>query len=478
MNTSYVSTSIPYVNARPHVGFALELVQADAIARWRRLLGDDTFFLTGTDENAFKNVQAAAREGLTPRQLCDRNAPVFLKLVEALDISTDRFIRSSSDAHFRGATRFWTACRQEDIFLRQYRGLYCLGCEDFYLERDLADGRCPVHGVEPETVEETNYFFRLSAYQKPLEALIASGELRILPETRRNEALGFIRQGLQDFSISRNRDRSRGWGVPVPGDPAQVVYVWFDALTNYLTGLGYGSKVGNFERYWRNCPNRIHVIGKDILKFHAVYWPALLLSACLPLPRAIFVHGHLTVEGRKIGKSLDNAVDPFPLIRRYGADALRYYLLRSVRSIADGDVSEARLRQVYTTDLANGLGNLVRRLEALCERARYGHEETPSTRTSPELIVALDSFDFAAVLRSIWRQIAQLNREIDSARPWELLKQQKTERLWQHLSVWIGAVRTIAWCLKPFLPRTAGKIEISLSRPEIRKSQPLFPRLT
>ena len=478
MNTTYVSTSIPYVNARPHVGFALELVQADAIARWRRLLGDDTFFLTGTDENAFKNVQAAAREGLNPRQFCDRNAAVFLKLVEALDISSDRFIRSSSNAHLRGATEFWTACRQEDIFLRQYRGLYCVGCEDFYLKRDLADGRCPVHGVEPETVEETNYFFRLSAYQKPLEALITSGKLRILPETRRNEALGFIGQGLQDFSISRNRDRSGGWGVPVPGDPAQVVYVWFDALTNYLTGLGYGSEAGNFERYWRNCPNRIHVIGKDILKFHAVYWPALLLSAGLPLPRAIFVHGHLTVEGRKIGKSLDNAVDPFPLIERYGADALRYYLLRAVRSGGDGDVSEARLRQVYTTDLANGLGNLVRRLEALCERARYGRAETPSTRVSPELMDALDSFDFAAALRAIWRQVAQLNREIDAARPWELLKQQKAERLLAHLSVWIGSVHAISRGLRPFLPRTAERIETSFSKSTIRKSQPLFPRLT
>ncbi len=478
MNTFYVSTSIPYVNARPHVGFALELVQADAIARWRRLLGDDTFFLTGTDENAFKNVQAAAREGLAPRQFCDRNAAVFLNLVEALDIASDRFIRSSSDAHFRGASRFWTACRQEDIVLKQYRGLYCVGCEDFYLEPDLADGRCPVHGVEPENVEETNYFFRLSNYQKPLEALIVSGKLRILPETRRNEALGFIRQGLHDFSISRNRERSGGWGVPVPGDPTQVMYVWFDALTNYLTGLGYGSRFEDFERYWRNCPNRIHVIGKDILKFHAVYWPALLLSAGLPLPRAIFVHGHLTVEGRKIGKSLDNAVDPFPLIERYGADAVRYYLLRAVRSGGDGDVSEARLREVYTSDLANGLGNLVRRLEALCEKAGYGRAETPRTRISPDLKDVRDSFDFAAALRSIWRQIAQLNREIDAARPWELLKQQKAERLRQHLSAWVGSVHAIAWSLKPFLPRTAGRIESSFSRPVIRKSQPLFPRLT
>ncbi|MCE2438798.1 MAG: methionine--tRNA ligase [Candidatus Latescibacteria bacterium] len=478
MKTSYVSTSIPYVNARPHVGFALELVQADVIARWRRLQGDDTYLLTGTDENAFKNVQAAAGEGLTPRRLCDRNAAVFQDLANALDISYNRFIRSSSDAHFRGASLFWTACRREDIVLRQYRGLYCVGCEDFYLKKDLEDGRCPVHGVEPEIVEETNYFFRLSAYQKTLETLIASGKLRILPETRRNEALGFIRQGLQDFSISRNRERSGGWGVPVPGDATQVMYVWFDALTNYLTGPGYGSNAGSFERYWANCPDRIHVIGKDILKFHAIFWPALLLSAGLPLPRTIFVHGHLTVEGRKIGKSLGNAVDPFPLIGRYGADALRYYLLRAVRSGEDGDVSEARIRDVYNTDLANGLGNLVRRLEALCERSGYGCVDTRDAHIPPDVSGALDRFDFAGALRAIWLRIGELNREIDAVRPWELLKRQKAERLSEHLSAWIGSVLDISWVLRPFLPCTAERIETGLSRSRIRKSQPLFPRLT
>lgn len=478
MKTSYVSTSIPYVNARPHLGFALELVQADAIARWRRLLGHDTFFLTGTDENAFKNVRAAAREDLTPRQLCERNAAVFKNLAEGLDISFDRFIRSSTDTHVLGASRFWSACRQEDVFLKQYRGLYCVGCEDFYLERDLSDGRCPVHGVEPETVEETNHFFRLSAYQAELEGLIASGKLRILPETRRNEALGFIRQGLRDFSISRNRSRSGGWGVPVPGDPAQVVYVWFEALTNYLTGLGYGRDSVEFKRFWRDCPDKVHVIGKDILKFHAVYWPAMLLSAGLPLPRAIFVHGHLTVEGRKIGKSLDNAVDPFPLIRRYGPDAVRYYLLRAVRSGEDSDVSEAGLRQIYRTDLANGLGNLVRRLESLCERCGYGRAATPEFRVPPDVTDALDRFDFAGALKAVWGRVDDMNREIDAVRPWELLKGQRAGKLEQHLSAWVGSVRATSWVLRPFLPDTAERIEAGFSKVEIKKGQPLFPGLT
>ncbi len=478
MKTAYVSTSIPYVNARPHVGFALELVQADVIARWRRLHGDDTFLLTGTDENAFKNVQAAQSEGLTPRQLCDRNAAVFQDLASALDVTHNRFIRSSSDAHFRGASRFWLACRKEDIVLKKYRGLYCAGCEDFYLKRDLADGRCPVHGVEPEIVEETNYFFRLSAWQKALETLIASGRLRILPEARRNEALAFIRRGLRDFSISRNRERSGGWGVPVPGDPTQVMYVWFDALTNYLTGPGYGSNEENYVRYWENCSARIHVIGKDILKFHAIYWPALLLSAGLPLPGTIFVHGHLTVEGRKIGKSQGNAVDPFPLIRRFGADALRYYLLRAVRSWEDGDVSEARLRDLYNSDLANGLGNLVRRLEALCEKSGCGPVEPRDSRIPQDLSAALDGFDFAGALRTIWLRIGELNREIDAARPWDLLKRQKAERLSEHLLAWIACVREISIVLRPFLPCTARRIETSFSKSRVKKSQPLFPRLT
>ncbi len=478
MNTSYVSTSIPYVNARPHVGFALELVQADAVARWYRLVGDDTFFLSGTDENAFKNVQTAAREGLTPRQLCDRNAAVFRDLIEALNISTDGFIRSSGEAHFQGASRFWTACRKEDIFLKRYRGLYCVGCEDFYLERDLTDGRCPDHGTEPEIVEEENYFFRLSAYQKPLENLIESGKLRILPETRRNEALGFVRQGLQDFSISRIRERSGGWGVPVPGDPSQVLYVWFDALTNYLTGLGYGSEGENFEHYWRSNPNKVHVIGKNVLKFHAVYWPALLLSAGLPLPETLLVHGFLTVEGRKISKSLGNAVDPFPLIERYGADALRYYLLRAIPAGADGDVSEARLREIYTADLANGLGNLVRRLETLCERADYGIQD-PSPPVLPEGILdAANSFRFHRTLQILWNRIRDLNREIESTRPWDLLKQGKESDLNGHLSAWVADIRAVAHGLTPFLPETAEKIQTRFSRDRITRSDPLFPRLS
>ena len=478
MSTYYVTTSVPYVNDRPHIGFALELVQADVLARWHRLRGDDTFFLTGTDENALKNVRAAAREGLSPRKLCDRNADHFRKLVRALDISADAFIRTSSEAHHRGASQFWSSCRKTDFYLKRYRGLYCVGCEDFYLERDLANGRCPTHRAEPELVEEENYFFRLSAYQKQAEDLIASGRLQIVPGARRNEALAFVRSGLRDYSISRVRERSGGWGIPVPGDPSQVLYVWFDALTNYLTGLGYGSDPDTYGRYWCENPHRVHVIGKDVLRFHAVYWPTMLLSAGLPLPTTLLVHGFLTVDGRKISKSLGHAPDPLPYIERYGADAVRYYLLRTIPTGADGDFSEPRLREVYAADLVHGLGNLARRLETLCERSGYGARGAPPPRLPDGLAQLTEGHRFHDALRVVWDRIRDLNREIESGRPWDLLRDGDTESLHHRLSAWVAGLRSIALGLAPFLPETAEKIERSFTPERIVQGDPLFPGLT
>lgn len=475
--TYYITTAIPYVNARPHVGFGLELVQADVIARWRRLQGEEVFFLTGTDENALTNVRTAAREGITPRDLCERNSAVYQQLVRALNVSADRFIRTSGESHFRGASQFWRACRKEDIYRRHYRGLYCVGCEDFYPEEALEGGRCPTHRAEPEIVEEENYFFRLSAYQEALEDLIVSGRLRVVPETRRNEALGFIRQGLHDFSISRIRERSGGWGIPVPGDPSQVLYVWFDALTNYLTGPGYGTDEEGFRRFWLDNPHRAHVIGKNVLKFHAVYWPALLLSAGLPLPETIFVHGFLTVDGQKLSKSLGNGVDPFPLVERYGADAVRYYLLRAVPSGGDSDFSERRLREVYDADLANGLGNLVRRVEALCERAGYRQETPEEIRSTAIYRREVEAFRFHDALRTIWDRVRTLNRAIEAARPWDLLKQDGGTVLKGLLKGWTADLRSIGHALTPFLPGTGEEIVSLFSRAQAVQGETLFPRL-
>ena len=472
--TTFVSTAIPYVNARPHVGFALELVQADAIARYHRLKGNDVYFLTGTDENALKNVLVAQQQGISPRELCDANAATYQVLVSALNISADRFIRTSEPAHHQSATQLWKACRKGDIYLKQYRGLYCIACEDFLLERDLVEGHCPEHHIPPEPVEEQNYFFRLSAYQQTLDDLIASDALRIRPQSRRNEALSFIRQGLHDFSISRPAHRAPGWGIPVPGDPTQTLYVWFDALANYLTGPGYGTNQTQFDRYWQHSTNKIHVIGKNVLKFHAIYWPALLLSAGLPLPSELVVHGFLTVNGQKIGKSLGNAIDPQPIIECYGADAVRYYLLRHIPFGADGDFSETRLRDIYISDLANGLGNLVHRLSALCERAGYAHTNASNTTFAEDIAHLTETFQFHFALQTLWERIGNLNRAIEIARPWACGQ----TALHCHLATWIAELYVIARTLSPFLPQTSAIIEATFFNNPIRRGNLLFPKLT
>ena len=321
----FITTAIPYANSTPHIGFALEIVQTDTFARYHRLRGDDTWFLTGTDENALKNVQAAERAGVPTAEFVERNSQRFQNLREVLDLSFDQFIRTAGDPiHRAGAEKIWRAIDASgDIYRKHYEGLYCVGCEQFYDEDDLIEGRCPEHGTVPDRVEEENYFFRLSRYAGQLEELISSGAYRVIPETRKNEVLSFIRGGLQDFSISRSQVRARGWGIPVPDDPSQVMYVWFDALTNYITALGYADDGPNYQRYWIENPNRTHTIGKGVIRFHAIYWPAMLLSAGVPLPDTLFVHGYITIGGSKVSKSLGNVVDPVQLVEQYGVDAVR-----------------------------------------------------------------------------------------------------------------------------------------------------------
>ena len=476
MTTSFVSTSIAYVNAPPHVGYALELVQADTIARSRRQRGEDVFFLTGTDENSLKNLQVAAELGITPAELCDRNAPAFERLVTALGISVDGFIRTSSPSHHAGARQLWLAGAATDRFRQAYSGLYCVGCESYYDEAELDRGRCRIHGTAAEAVSEENWFFDLTRHQASIETYLEDG-VRLEPTTRRNEALGFVRQGLRPFSVSRSRERSAGWGVAVPDDEGQTMYVWFDALANYLTGLGYGTQdAACFERYWLGADERIHVIGKDILRFHAVYWPAFLASAGLPLPTSICVHGFLTVDGEKISKSSGTAIDPLPLIEAYGVDALRYYLLRAVPAGADGDFSEARLRELYNADLANGLGNLVRRIATLGARAGYvGGGVVPPPPA--EVTAAVDGFRFHEGLAALWNRVAALNQSLEAARPWELLKAQDAGPLQPLLREWVAEARVLAAGLAPFLPSTAARIEASLGAATIEVGEPLFPRL-
>ena len=346
----YIATSIAYTNALPHVGFALELVQADVLARYHRDLGDDTFFLTGTDEHGRKVAEAAEKLGKTPKDFTDELSDKFRGLTKALNVSNDDFIRTTDRTrHWPAVKDFWLELKEKgDIYKKKYQGLYCVGCEAFITKKDLKDGKCGIHQKEPEVVEEENYFFRLSKYSKEIERIIKTDKIRIIPPARGNEMLAFMRQGLEDVSFSRpSKDLS--WGIPVPGDETQTIYVWADALINYFSGA---------PGRW---PADLHCVGKDIFKFHSLIWPGMLLSLGLPLPKAILVHGFITVAGQKMSKSLGNVVDPFELIEKYGADAARYFLLREIPPTEDGDFTIGKFEQRYNADLASGLGNLVAR---------------------------------------------------------------------------------------------------------------------
>ena len=472
----YVTTSIPYVNARPHPGHALELIQTDVIARYHRLLDDPTRFQTGTDENAFKNVLSARDLGVSVQDLVDRNSSLFLQLATALNISADSFIRTTSEQHRKGVHEFWKNLEKGDVYKKRYRGLYCVGCEDFHLERDLVNSLCPDHGTRPTEVEEENYFFRLSAYQEQLRRLIVTNKIRVVPESRKNEVLSFVSGGLQDISISRPRDRSGGWGIQVPGDPPHVVYVWIDALINYVSGLGYGAS-DDWKAFWNSDALKVHVIGKNVWKFHTVYWPALLLSVGLQVPDEIVVHGFLTENGKKISKSGGNAIDPFDVVREYGSDAVRYYLLRATSPFGDSDFSTKRLEALYNSDLANGLGNFVSRLATLAEKANYGKHDCSQIPAAPDgYHESLKRYEFDDSLSALWEIVTRLNRDIDRKRPWEALKGENTLSLRAQLGEWVTDLQRIAYWASPFLPAATDAILEILSSDPIAARPPLFPR--
>lgn len=511
----YVTTSIPYVNAKPHLGHALEFVQADILARYRRQMGDDVFFLTGTDDNSLKNVRAAEAQGVKTAEFVDRNAKVFEELTEALAISNDHFIRTASERHFTGVQKLWKACRPEDMYKKKYSGLYCVGCEAFYTEDELKDGKCPEHQTPPETVEEENYFFKLGNYQEKLEKLIESDEYRIIPNSRKNEVLSFIRMGLRDFSISRSKARARDWGVPVPGDDSQVVYVWYDALGNYVTGLGYDlDKAGKdpeipYTRYW---PAQAHVIGKGIIRFHAIYWPAMLLSAGLPVPKHLFVHGYINLGGAKMSKSAGTVIDPFDLVEKYGTEPVRYYLLRHVHPVQDSDFSIEHLEQTYTAGLANGIGNLLSRSLTMIAKSCGGEVrvkpcdsgDAAEIRTKLEGLAAsyvghMDAYEFSQALDKVWEGVASLDRYINDRQPWALAKDEsKREELETVLYVLAEGLRLLSSLMYPAMPATSVEIWKRLGlgkRPldvpwdeqarwgmlkdgmKVEKGKPLFPRL-
>lgn len=486
--TYFITTAIPYVNARPHIGFALELAQTDVFARTQRALGKDVRFLTGTDENSLKNVLAAEEAGMSTAGLVSRNAQYFVDLARRLEISNDDFIRTAREERHRlGCRKLWAACAERgDIYKQTYSGLYCVGCEQFYTPEELVDGRCPEHGTVPETVAEENYFFRLSRYEQQLRDYIEADRLRIVPETRKNEVLSFIRMGLRDFSISRSRQRARGWGIEVPGDPGQVMYVWFDALANYITALNYAEEGPLYHRYWLDGGARVHTIGKGIIRFHAVYWPAMLLSAGVPLPTTLFVHGYMTSDGQKMSKSLGNVVDPIGLIDEFGAEALRYFLLSQVPATGDADFTRARFVDHYNAELANDLGNLLQRSVSMVHRYRAGVVPVPpdpaaaeaqrwqaaADRTTAAFLQALEAMDPQAALREVWRLVDDANKYVETSAPWTLAKRARQEgdasaagALDDVLYNLIELARLIGAYLHPLLPETAQRIAAQVNVP-------------
>lgn len=497
--TFYVTTAIPYVNAEPHLGHALELVQADVLARHRRLRGQPVRLLTGTDDNALKNVAAAREAGVPVQEFVNRNADRFEGLREPLALSFDDFIRTSVDGrHRRGVERLWRQCADRGDFYRQhYEGLYCVGCEQFYLSEELDDGLCPEHRVAPEQVAEDNWFFRLSRYADDLLAALESGRVRIEPAGRRSEVLAFVRAGLEDFSVSRPATRANGWGIGVPDDPDQVVYVWWDALTNYVTALGYGGEDEQLYRdWWVDSAERVHVIGKGVTRFHAVYWLAILLSAGLPLPTQICVHEYLSVDGAKISKSVGNTVSPYELTAQYGVDAVRWWLLREVARLGDTDFTVKRLVHRANGDLANGIGNLQSRTLALVHKYRNGRlpaaesgsalgvDLVKASEALPRLIdEALQRFDFRAATDAIWAVIDVGNRFVETERPWELAELERRgdraagARLDEVLSLVVAGCRALATELAPFIPHGAAALRQQLEADRIDRPAPLFPRI-
>jgi len=481
--TFYITTAIPYVNAAPHLGHALEFIQTDAIARFQRLRGRDVRLGTGSDENSLKNVHAAEARGITPAQLCKENAAVFKQLGDKVGLSYTSFIHSSLKAeHWHGPQKLWQLCdKAGDIYKKKYRGLYCVGCESFYEQEELLEGVCPEHKKKPDVVEEENYFFRLSRYQKELEQLIESDKLLVLPETRKNEVLSFIRSGLKDFSISRSVARAKGWGVPVPDDDTQIMYVWFDALTVYLTCIGYGKNhvdkstsslksarlqdEKQFKKYWPG----VHVIGKGILRFHAVYWPAILLSAGVKPPTTVLVHGYITVEGQKMSKSLGNIVDPFYLIERYGLDPLRYCLLSEISTFADGDFSQRVLVEKNNNELLANLGNLVNRtlvfltnnFDGKVPAGKPGDKDKAFTESQKKrckkITESLEKFNLKEALDECMNVSHDANRYFQDNKPWELVKKDK-KRAAAVLHVLANQVKDLAILIAPFLPDTSKAI--------------------
>ncbi len=507
-NKYYLTTAIFYVNASPHIGHALEFLYTDVMARYQRLLGKDVHFLTGTDEHGQKILKSAKENNQSVEDFVAEKSATYSNLADQWNISNDDFIRTTEARHMQSAQEFWKkSLTNGDIYKKSYTGLYCVGCESFKLETDLVDGKCPDHLKAPEEFSEENYFFKLSKYQKDIESLFEKNPEFVYPEHRFKEMKNMLKNGLEDVSISRVKDKLP-WGIPVPDDKTQVMYVWFDALTNYITALGWGSDDDKlFKKFW---PVDAHVIGKEINRFHSLLWPAMLMSAGIELPKQIAVHGWITVDGQKMSKSIGNVVDPIELVEKYPIEAVRYFLMREIQFDNDGDFSYTKFNERYQADLANGLGNLTNRIMVMIEK--YCDSLVPEvTEANSEIIEflsktiyvdyakSMDIWRFDRALESVWKFVSYCDQMISDRQPWAMIKVGKEAEVKDMLYHLAEGLRHIAVMIWPIMPETAEKIfsqlgldvsvELSKSLSELQnwvqlmvgnkiaKPEQLFPRL-
>lgn len=478
----YITTTLPYVNSKPHMGHALEFVQADVIARYQKLIGNDLFFNTGTDEHGQKIYEKAIDENKEPQAYCDEYAEKFKVILDKLNILKEiHFIRTTDIHHISATQTFWKLCEDNgDIYKKAYKIKYCVGCELEKTDSELVDGRCPIHpSFELREIEEENYFFKFSKYQEPLLSFYEKNPEFVVPDFRFNEIKRFVEGGLMDFSISRLKEKMP-WGIPVPGDETQVMYVWFDALINYISTLGWPEDTENFLRFWGNkdTPNAIQIAGKDNLRQQSAMWQAMLLSAKLPTSKQVIIHGFITSEGQKMSKSAGNVVDPFEISEKFGTDALRYWLTREMNTFEDGDFTMEKFTDSYNGGLANGLGNLVSRIMKMASTNGVSITREMDFANDNEFEILRDHLSKYEIKRAadeIWKIIGELDKKIQETQPFRLVKTEP-EKAKQIIGELVGEVWKIAYMTEPFLPETSEKIFRALKNPS-EALTPLFPRI-
>jgi methionyl-tRNA synthetase len=473
---TFITSSIPYVNGPPHLGHAMEFTIVDVLARYSRLKGEEVLLSIGTDEHGGKIAESAEKQGLTPQQFTDRMSQEFKRLAEVLEISNDRFIRTTDKDHEQRVQKVWSLI-QDDLYKKQYQAWYCTGDEAFFSDAVVEKNNhiCPEHNRPYERITEENYFFKLSKYNQQIKDIVQSNEFLIIPETKRNEILSLLSEGLEDISVSRPKSKIY-WGIPVPNDDSQVIYVWFEALLNYITVLGFPDQP-DFREYW---PATYQVIGKDIIRFHAAIWPAILMSLKIATPKKLYVHGFINVDNLKMSKSLGNSIDPFEIVDKYGADSFRYYFLRHIPSYDDGNFSWEGMDSAYNSDLGNELGNGVQRTAVMIKNYLDGKLPDPEIVKIYDSGISelIESCRFDKALEQIWLRIKNLNQFIEEQKPWALYKFGEQDKLEMILNSQVKSLREIGFLLKPFMPETSEKINVIFGDDKLNLSeQTLFPRL-